>query len=100
MLTKDHLCFECEKLNEEGMCGVYGWGGMSYRTRMGYCPIVEKYADWRDDKPKEIKKKVTKKKVKKVIKKENKEIKEDKKEIKSDSKLNLYSKFKNIKEIE
>lgn len=58
MLVKDHLCFECDKLNEHEMCAVYGWGGMSFRNRMGYCPVAEKYADWREDKPKEIKKKV------------------------------------------
>lgn len=60
MIDKDHICFECEKLKDTNKrpCSVYGWGGMSFRDRMGHCPVVDRYANWREDKPKEIKKKI------------------------------------------
>jgi len=46
------FCYDCEKLDKDKICGVYGVVGMNYRTRMGMCPVVDRYADWREDKPK------------------------------------------------
>ena len=51
-LKPSDLCYGCEKLNEDMICGVYGVIGMRYRTRTGMCPVTDRYADWRDDKPK------------------------------------------------
>ena len=57
MEKKGHICIGCEKL-VDGICSVYNPEGMTYRNLMGYCPVVDKYADWREDKPKEVKTKV------------------------------------------
>ena len=55
----ENICVDCPKIIniEEGVCSVYSIEGMAYRNRMGYCPVVDKYATWRDDQPKvEVKK--------------------------------------------
>lgn len=53
---KCNICTDCAKV-VDGTCSAYSKEGMAYRNRMGYCPVVEKYADWRDDQPKaEVKK--------------------------------------------
>lgn len=46
-----HLCYDCARLNKDKICSVYGLVGMNYRHRQGMCPVVDRYADWREDKP-------------------------------------------------
>jgi len=54
-----NICIDCPKIVniEKNVCSVYNIEGMAYRNRMGYCPVSDKYADWREDQPKaEVKK--------------------------------------------
>lgn len=53
----ENICVGCEKLVND-VCSTYSVDGRKYRNRMGYCPVVDKYAEWREDKPKEITKKI------------------------------------------
>ena len=48
----EHLCHGCDKLNDEFICVAYGVIGMEYRNRIGQCPLDDRWADWRTDKPK------------------------------------------------
>lgn len=58
-MEKENICVGCPKaVNIDGKCSVYSVEGMAYRNRMGYCPVSERWADWREDKPKETIKKV------------------------------------------
>jgi len=51
-----NICIDCPKIIK-GVCSVYSIEGVAYRNRMGYCPVSDKYADWREDQPKaEVKK--------------------------------------------
>ena len=55
----DTICYKCEMLNQKtNLCVVFYPEGQRLRQRLGYCPITEVYADWRDDKPKVKKQKV------------------------------------------
>lgn len=40
----DNVCEQCSNLNKNGLCKVYSPGGMSFRQRMGYCPVSERWA--------------------------------------------------------
>lgn len=57
-MENENICEGCEKAIESG-CSVYSPEGQAYRNRMGYCPAVSmgRYASWREDKPKDVKKK-------------------------------------------
>ena len=55
-----NICIDCPKIIKgviKGVCSVYSIEGVAYRNRMGYCPVSDKYADWREDQSKaEVKK--------------------------------------------
>ena len=50
----DEVCVGCRKRlgpDGTGPCGVYMPEGMAFRLQVGHCPVVNRYASWRDDKP-------------------------------------------------
>lgn len=47
----ENVCEACPKLKTEGVCSVYTPEGMTFRTRMGHCPVSDRWANWREDKP-------------------------------------------------
>ena len=47
----DIVCEGCPKRNTRGDCTVYPFEGMTFRTKSGYCPVVQRYASWHKDKP-------------------------------------------------
>lgn len=53
----DNVCKNCYKLNDKGNCTAYRPEGMVRWQKMGNCPLSGRWADWREDKPKEIIKK-------------------------------------------
>ena len=49
--TGDVVCKDCKKLDALGRCTVYDTSGMKFRSIEGHCPVVRRWADWREDKP-------------------------------------------------
>ena len=49
--TGGRVCRECPKINNVGLCSVYPPDGMIFRATIGHCPVVNRWADWRTDKP-------------------------------------------------
>lgn len=53
----DNVCEDCPKLDYSKnmlLCTVYPSVGMAYRQRVGHCPVVGRWANWRTDKPKPV----------------------------------------------
>ena len=53
-----NICRGCLKRFGNGPCTVYNQEGTATRRQAGYCPVVNRYADWRTDKPVRENKKV------------------------------------------
>ena len=48
----DIVCENCPKLGDKvKLCTVYSLDGMTFRGKAGYCPVVNRWANWREDKP-------------------------------------------------
>lgn len=47
----DNVCLSCHKLDTDGNCKSYDLSGMARWRKMGHCPLVSRWADWREDKP-------------------------------------------------
>lgn len=53
----DQVCVDCPKTGEDNTCTVYGSSGMHFRQMVGHCPVMNRWAEWRGDKPIIVKKK-------------------------------------------
>jgi len=50
----DNVCHECPRLRSNSKnedCSVYTPPGKKFRQDVGHCPVVGRWADWREDKP-------------------------------------------------
>lgn len=50
----DYVCEDCRKLDENEHCTAYTRAGQARWERMGHCPLVNRWAEWREDKPKPV----------------------------------------------
>jgi len=51
-IDEQSVCYGCPRHDNTFQCTSYTPEGMDFRIRMGYCPLTDRWAEWRTDRPK------------------------------------------------